>query len=137
MALRTVPLRASALGLLVALASCSADNGPTDGGPRRDVVGSEGGNGDGGADRCAPGVDSDHDGLTNDQECALGSDPNVSDSDMDGVNDGAEAHYPRACVADDHAAQRRPPPACMTDAECMPGEHCRGLNPAASDSDGD
>jgi hypothetical protein len=87
--------------------------------------------------RCAMGVDSDGDGLNNDRECAEGTDPFAPDSDMDGVSDGAEARYPRVCVATDRARQRRPPPACTTSAVCAAGEVCRGLDPRARDSDGD
>jgi hypothetical protein len=87
--------------------------------------------------RCAAGVDSDGDGLANDAECRAGSDPFSPDSDMDGLRDGAEAMYPRICVATDRARQRRPPVSCNTDAMCMAGEACRGLSPTSADSDGD
>jgi hypothetical protein len=93
--------------------------------------------GDGPALRCAAGVDSDGDGLSNDAECRAGTDPFSPDSDMDGLRDGAEAMYPRICVATDRARQRRPPVACSTDAMCMTGETCRGLSPTTADSDGD
>ena len=36
------------------------------------------------------GKDSDNDGLTDDQEKELGTDPNKADTDGDGINDGAE-----------------------------------------------
>lgn len=39
---------------------------------------------------CTPGEDTDGDGLTNDAECMLGTDPTVADSDGDGVSDGEE-----------------------------------------------
>ena len=39
---------------------------------------------------CLSGVDSDSDGLTDDVECSLGTDPNNGDSDGDGVLDGQE-----------------------------------------------
>ncbi len=39
----------------------------------------------------ASGSDTDSDGLTNQRECALGSDPTNEDSDEDGVTDGMEA----------------------------------------------
>ena len=39
--------------------------------------------------RCAAGVDSDGDGLANDVECALMTDPYNPDTDMDGLSDGA------------------------------------------------
>lgn len=83
------------------------------------------------------GLDSDHDGLTDDVECALGSDRFNADSDGDGLQDGIEYNYPKICVAQDHAAQRRPVASCTTDGECLPGETCNGLDPKSSDSDGD
>ncbi len=35
-------------------------------------------------------LDPDGDGLTNDQEAALGTDPNDADTDNDGIDDGTE-----------------------------------------------
>ncbi|MFO0559865.1 MAG: hypothetical protein U0269_17735 [Polyangiales bacterium] len=87
--------------------------------------------------RCAAGVDSDGDGLTNDAECALMTDPYNPDTDMDGLSDGAEARYPRVCVATMPAMQRRPVVACSDMMPCRAGEMCRGLNPTARDTDGD
>ncbi len=87
--------------------------------------------------RCAAGLDSDGDGLANDRECADGTDPFSPDTDSDGLSDGVEASYPRACVAADRTRQRRPPVACTADAMCMTGEACRGLDPRNRDSDGD
>jgi hypothetical protein len=87
--------------------------------------------------RCAAGVDSDGDGLTNDEECRRGTDPFNPDSDGDGLSDGAEVRYPRVCVATDRARQRRPPARCTMDSECMAGERCVGLDPLNPDSDGD
>lgn len=108
---------------------------------------------------CLSGVDSDSDGLTDDVECSAGTDPNNADSDGDGVSDGQEVAaganpnstdsdndgvadsvefgYPKACIASDNFAQRRPAPACTTNEECQPGEMCKGLDPTQSDSDGD
>lgn len=40
----------------------------------------------------APTVDSDGDGLTDDQERAIGTDPNDADTDDDGLDDGAEVN---------------------------------------------
>jgi hypothetical protein len=115
--------------VLVALAACSSSS----------VPGADAAAGDGGDARagCAAGVDSDGDGASDADECRAGSDPSARDSDMDGVSDGAELAYPRACVADDRARQRRPPPTCMADAQCLAGERCRGLDPTRRDSDGD
>ncbi len=87
--------------------------------------------------RCAPEVDSDGDGIPNDRECADGTDPFSPDTDMDGLSDGVERAYPRVCVADDRARQRRPVVTCSSDANCAMGERCRGLDPLMRDSDGD
>ena len=108
---------------------------------------------------CLSGVDSDSDGLTDDVECSLGTDPNNGDSDGDGVLDGQEVAaganpnssdsdgdgvpdsvefaYPKACIAADNFSQRRPAPVCTSDADCVAGETCKGLDPAKTDSDGD
>jgi hypothetical protein len=47
-------------------------------------------------------IDDDQDGLSNEQEVALGTDPNVADSDFDGVSDGDEVntHNTDPLVAD-------------------------------------
>jgi hypothetical protein len=106
----------------------------------REGIEDDPGKADGGqnmADRCAPGVDSDSDGIANDQECALGTDPFNSDSDKDGVPDGVEWRYPKICVAKDKTKQRRPPQPCNRDTDCATGETCNGLSPTQSDSDGD
>jgi hypothetical protein len=87
--------------------------------------------------RCAPGVDSDMDGLSNDEECRRMTDPFNPDSDMDGIADGTEALYPAVCVATMPARQRRPLVRCMTDMECMAGERCTGLSPTSPDTDMD
>lgn len=92
---------------------------------------------DTGPPRCGAGIDTDSDGLTNAEECALGTDPFVADSDRDGVLDGQEVGYPHGCLSPSSAMQRRPPPVCMTDAECRAGERCAGLDPRARDTDGD
>jgi len=87
--------------------------------------------------RCATGVDTDRDGINNDAECTLGTDPFNADSDGDGVADGVEARYPRVCVASSRPAQRRPPVVCTDMAGCRAGEMCLGLDPRNVDSDGD
>ncbi len=92
---------------------------------------------DTGPPRCGPGIDSDRDGINNDEECRLGTDPFNPDSDGDGISDGDELRYPRICVATNRMAQRRPPTACTSITQCRAGEMCQGLNPRAADTDGD
>lgn len=87
--------------------------------------------------RCSGMHDSDADGLTNAEECMLGTDPYRADSDGDNIPDGVEIRYPRVCVATDPMRQRRPVVVCMTDSMCMTGERCAGISPTLSDSDGD
>lgn len=87
--------------------------------------------------RCSGMHDSDADGLTNEEECRLGTDPFRQDSDGDNIPDGAELNYPRICVATDPMRQRRPAVSCMTDAMCMTGERCAGISPTLTDSDAD
>jgi len=89
------------------------------------------------ADRCSPDIDSDFDGLKNDYECILGTNPFKADSDNDGILDGVELKYPKACVNADSKAQRRPPQECNSQTDCQAGEKCRGLDPNKNDSDGD
>lgn len=88
----------------------------------------------GGTSLCGPGVDTDGDQLSNDVECALGTDPENPDSDQDGIWDGTEYAYSKVCRAQDRNAQRRDPAtgkasACTSDADCQAGETCRGLDP--------
>ena len=74
----------------LSMATCSGERG----------VDVEPGNPDGGsASLCSPGVDSDLDGLTNDYECMIGTNPRRSDTDGDGLWDGVEVRYPKMCVA--------------------------------------
>ena len=89
--------------------------------------------------RCAVGVDTDQDGVDNATECRLGSDPMRGDTDGDGIGDGDEIGYPRACVAENPGDQRRPVVACTGDGAgvCQTGERCSGLNPIARDTDMD
>jgi hypothetical protein len=83
------------------------------------------------------GTDTDFDGLADDAERCLGADEFNPDSDGDGVSDGVEFSYPKICVAEDRAAQVRPPVACTADDGCGAGEKCKGLDPTSNDSDGD
>ena len=92
---------------------------------------------DTGPPRCGGGIDTDGDGLSNSEECVLGTAPFDADSDDDGVLDGQEVRYPRGCLSPTAMSQRRPPPVCMTDTDCRTGERCIGLDPRARDSDGD
>lgn len=87
---------------------------------------------------CSEGIDSDLDGINNDVECILGTNPEDGDSDKDGLSDGAEYNFPRICVADQLSAQRRDPVvSCKANTDCMTGEQCKGLDPTSADSDGD
>jgi hypothetical protein len=89
------------------------------------------------AERCAAGADTDGDGLTDEEECRLGTDPTRRDTDGDGVSDGIEVLYPRICAAVIRDRQRRPPVTCRSDSDCSAGERCAGLNPLNPDTDGD
>ncbi len=104
-----------------------------------DAAGAEGGDveSDGGDLRCRPGMDTDRDGIPDDIECMIGSDPQNPDTDGDGIQDGVERSYPRICVSSASVPQRRPPVVCANDAGCMTGERCLGLDPTRADSDGD
>ena len=44
-------------------------------------------------------IDPDNDGLTNEQEVALGTDPNNPDSDNDGIRDGLDPDIVAGIVA--------------------------------------
>lgn len=128
------------LGLVLTAAACSDNTvtpfGGRDGGATpQDVAVSR----DVPNARCAAGADSDMDGLDNATECRIGSDPMRADTDGDGLNDGEELRYPRACVAENPGDQRRPVVACEGDGNgvCMVGERCSGLSPVARDTDMD
>jgi len=111
---------------------------------------------------CASDVDSDSDGLNDDIECQIGTDPKNPDFNGDGLSDGEAVklgldpkkldtdgdgvpdaievkQYPKICVAQDRSMQVRPPISCTTDAECQaqPTGVCTGLNPKVADTDGD
>ncbi|MFO0604537.1 MAG: hypothetical protein U0324_15250 [Polyangiales bacterium] len=110
--------------------------GPTDAAGPTDA-GTDGPVGDAPVARCAEDVDTDNDRVTNAEECRIGTDPFNPDSDRDGALDGQEVRYPRACVSPRSSTQRRPPPRCTMDSDCMAGEACRGLDPRTADTDGD
>ena len=77
----------------------------------------------------APTVDSDGDGLTDDQERTIGTDPNDADTDDDGLNDGAEVN-----------TVHTNPLAADTDGDTLSdGDEVTvyGTNPSAADSDAD
>lgn len=92
---------------------------------------------DGPVSACAAGFDTDGDGVNNDVECSEGTDPRNPDSDADGLSDGVERNYPRVCVANNRARQRRPPVVCTSMAGCNVDERCLGLSARAPDTDGD
>lgn len=75
---------------------------------------------------CA-GRDSDGDGLTDQEEEALGTDPDDGDSDNDGVDDGDEVEDGTDPTLADSDGDR------LSDGE----ERSRGLDPLNPDSDGD
>jgi hypothetical protein len=54
-----------------------------------------------GLDPGAPGVDTDHDGLSDAYEASLGSDPHAADTDHDGINDGIEAAHHTSVIDGD------------------------------------
>ncbi len=73
------------------------------------------------------GFDPDHDGLTNAQETALGTDPNNKDTNGDGIDDGAEV------------ALGLSPTNMDMDGDGVPNatEIANGTNPFKADTDGD
>ncbi|MEZ4529609.1 MAG: hypothetical protein R2855_01145 [Thermomicrobiales bacterium] len=74
-------------------------------------------------------VDSDGDGLYDDDEAALGSDPNNPDSDQDGLSDGDEVHIYGSS-----------PTSMDTDGDGLPDYNevtQQGTDPANPDTDGD
>lgn len=77
----------------------------------------------------APQIDSDGDGLYDDEEEALGSDPNNVDSDQDGLSDGDEVHIYGSS-----------PTSTDTDGDMLPDYNevmQQGTDPANPDTDGD
>ena len=109
--------------------SGNADEG--DAAPNLDDVGSGGsaGNSQPGSSGPAVQVDTDGDGLYDDEEGAFGSDPNNIDSDQDGLSDGDEVH-----------TYGSSPTSMDTDGDMLPDYNevmQQGTDPANSDTDGD
>ena len=126
---------------LLAAATCNNEGGQVQGG------------------MCQSGADTDSDGLTDDIECRIGSDPNNPDTNGDGISDGdaynlgldptkldsdgdgvpdaVELAYPKICLANERNDQRRPVQVCTATSECQAGEQCKGLDPLSQDTDGD
>lgn len=89
----------------------------------------------GDSDRCATGIDSDGDGLNNNCECMLGTDPGSSDSDGDSLPDGFEDAN-KNCRIDSNETNPR---SADTDGDGVDdGDELRAnMNPKALDTDGD
>ena len=89
----------------------------------------------GAEDRCQDGVDSDGDGLTNQCECQLGTDPGSSDTDGDGLSDGFEDEN-KNCRLDLGETQ---PTVADTDSDGVSDgdELTNGLDPLVLDTDDD
>ena len=86
-------------------------------------------------DRCAPGIDSDRDGLTNECECQLGTNPGESDTDGDGLSDGFEDEN-KNCMLDGTETQAT---VADTDSDGLSDgdEYAQGTSPLKRDTDGD
>ena len=109
--------------------SGNADEG--DAAPNLDDAGSGGsaGNSQPGSSGPAVQAHTDGDGLYDDEEGALGSDPNNIDSDQDGLSDGDEVHTDGSS-----------PTSMDTDGDMLPDYNevmQQGTDPASSDTDGD
>jgi hypothetical protein len=78
-----------------------------------------------------PLLDLDGDGLNNQQEADLGTDPNVADTDKDGMPDGWEFDNGLNPLSDDSRADSD------NDGILNVDEYSEGTNPNNSDSDGD
>lgn len=87
------------------------------------------------ADRCKDGLDSDSDGLENDCECELGTEPGDSDTDADGLPDGFEDRNLN-CMTDQDETQ---PTAPDTDSDGLDDgtEYRDELDPLKRDTDED
>ena len=96
-------------------------------------------------------ADSDHDGLTDAEEIALGTDPNRADTDGDGFSDGVEVYFAKLgatfnptqiALPDGGGLDPGCPPALRgVDSDCDGLTDCDeqiiGTNPRLADSDGD
>jgi hypothetical protein len=71
--------------------------------------------------------DSDHDGLSDEMEASLGTDPHLRDSDNDGLSDGRELRFGSDPLDDDSDGDR------IKDGR----EITLGTNPMSRDTDGD
>ncbi|QCX00925.1 DUF11 domain-containing protein [Aggregatimonas sangjinii] len=84
--------------------------------------------------------DCDNDGLTNDEEATAGTDPNVADSDGDGINDGQEVNTDGTDPLDSCSAVGGTPLGiadCDNDGLTNDEEATAGTDPNVADSDGD
>lgn len=129
MIMATSAVAAACSGNTVTPFGADAGEAPRDVPVARDIVNA----------RCAADIDTDMDGVDNATECRIGTDPTRADTDGDGISDGDELAYPRACVAENPGDQRRPVVACTGDGAgvCQTGERCSGLSPISRDTDMD
>jgi gliding motility-associated-like protein len=84
--------------------------------------------------------DSDNDGLTNDEEADLGTDPNNPDTDGDGILDGQEVNTDNTNPLDDCDSIGGTPLGtsdCDNDGLTTDEENDLGTNPNVADTDGD
>lgn len=88
-----------------------------------------------GSDRCLPGLDSDGDGLENECECFLGTNPYLADTDGDGLEDGEED----ANGSCDFDPGETDPRSADTDSDGLNDgdERAAGTDPLNPDSEGD
>ncbi|MCP4498418.1 MAG: hypothetical protein GY822_00425 [Deltaproteobacteria bacterium] len=83
-------------------------------------------------------VDTDGDGLTDDEEAARGTDPEKEDTDGDGVNDGDEEACGTSPLDPYFTCEADPErPDSDGDGICDEDEALRGTNPENADTDGD
>ena len=84
--------------------------------------------------------DCDNDGLTNDEEVTLGTDPNMADSDGDGINDGREVNTDGTDPLDSCSSIGGTPLGtddCDNDELTNDEEVALGTDPNVADTDGD